>query len=356
MSTYTKERNIIVITLDGKNGNYRLDLSNGTFYGLSGKAVKTYSSREAYKDLFRPNRATSNLARALFTMFDHCGGKTEHFTNFLTALAGAERMDAINAPILENSRTEYYSEINEYFTDFTEYVRTLGEGSTNFLMRDFRAYLNYKENTKFLSPQMRMLFTPDMINGVIDSFGKNLSAEMWDLMAYYLVRGKYWEYHDGNLYSLRQYIHLCGSMNKTPQKVNNFMREYIETVREYERRKTEYDNNRIYLNYAKHANAFNFEYGDFVVVLPQSGQDIIDEGDNMHHCVGGYVNRVIENSTYIIFVRHKDTPKKCYITCQVSTEGKIGQYFLAYDHYISTDEDKAFKEALQEHLTAHWND
>ena len=356
MATYTKERNIIIITFDDKNGNYRLDLSNGTFYGLSGKAVKTYSSRDTYKDLFRPNCATSNLARVLFTMFSYCGGKTERFTNFLTALSGAERMDAINAPILENNRTEYYSEINEHFTDFTEYVRTLDEGSTNFHMRDFRSYLNYKENTKFLSPQIRILLSPAMVNQVIDWFGINLSAEMWDLMAYYLVRGKYWEYHSGNLANLRQYIELCEGMNKTPQKVNNFMREFIETKNEYERRKTEYDNNRIQLNYAKHANAFTFEYGDFVVVLPQSGQDIIDEGNNMHHCVGGYVSRVVENNTYIIFVRHKDTPKKCYITCQVSTEGKIGQYFLACDRYISTDEDKAFKEALQAHLTAHWND
>lgn len=356
MSTYTKERNIIIITFDGKNGNYRLDLSNGTFYGLSGKAVKTYSSRETYKDLFRPNRATSNLARVLFTMFSDCGGKTERFTNFLTALSGAERMDAINAPILENNRTEYYSEINERFTDFTEYVRTLDEGSTNFYMRDFRTYVNMKENTKNLTPQLRMLLTPEMINTVINNFGTNLSTEMWDLMAYYLVRGKYWEYHSGNLYNLSCYIDLCKSMNKTPQKVNNFMREYIETKNEYERRKTEYDNNRIRINYAKHEKAFEFEYGDYIVVLPQSGQDIIDEGNNMHHCVGGYVNRVVENSTYIIFVRHKDTPQNCYITCQVSTNGDIGQYFLAYDRYISTDEDIIFKAELQKHLKEHWND
>lgn len=356
MSTYTKERNIIIIAFDGKNGNYRLDLSNGTFYGLSGKAVKTYSNREAYKDLFRPNRATSNLARALFTMFADCGGKTERFTNFLTALSGAERMDAINAPVLENNRIDYYSEINEHFADFAEYVRTLNEGSTNFYMRDFRTYINMKENTKNLTPQLRMLLTPEMINAVINTFNINLSTEMWDLMAYYLVRGKFWEYHNGNLYNLSCYIDLCRGMNKTPQKVNNFMREYIETKNEYERRKTEYDNNRIRVNYAKHEKAFAFEYGDYVVVLPQSGQDIIDEGNNMHHCVGGYVNRVVENSTYIIFVRHKDTPQNCYITCQVSTDGNIGQYFLAYDRYIFTDEDKAFKEALQAHLTAYWND
>jgi hypothetical protein len=74
----------------------------------------------------------------------------------------------------------------------------------------------------------------------------------------------------------------------------------------------------------------------------------------MHHCVGSYVNRVLNGDTYICFVRHKDTPDECYITCQVNTDGTIGQYFLAYDRYISTDRDKAFYNAFQAHLKSVW--
>ena len=74
----------------------------------------------------------------------------------------------------------------------------------------------------------------------------------------------------------------------------------------------------------------------------------------MHHCVGSYVNRVVENDCYIVFIRHKDTPDKCYLTCQVYTNGEIGQYYLAYDRRISTAEDRAFKEAFATHLATHW--
>ena len=76
----------------------------------------------------------------------------------------------------------------------------------------------------------------------------------------------------------------------------------------------------------------------------------------MHHCVGGYVDRVVEGSTYICFIRHKDTPDECYITCQVHTDGRIGQYFLAYDRHIHTKEDCAFKDAFANHLREVWGE
>ena len=74
----------------------------------------------------------------------------------------------------------------------------------------------------------------------------------------------------------------------------------------------------------------------------------------MHHCVGGYVQQVVNNDCYIIFVRHKDTPDKCYITAEIYTNGNMGQYFLAYDRRITKDEDKEFYTALRNHIKANW--
>ena len=71
----------------------------------------------------------------------------------------------------------------------------------------------------------------------------------------------------------------------------------------------------------------------------------------MHHCVGNYVNKIVDGSTYICFIRHKDNPDKQYITCQVDPNtGKIGQYYLAYDGLISSKEDIEFREAYQKYL------
>ena len=184
----------------------------------------------------------------------------------------------------------------------------------------------------------------------------NITPDELSVCAYYLGRGKYWEYHDGSITKLVNYIEYCRLMGKEPVKTNNFMREYCETKKGYELRKTEFDNKKMAMNYAKYAKAWEFEYGNYAVSIPTCGQDIVTEGERMHHCVGSYVNRVIENTTYICFIRHKDTPDTPYITCQVHTNGEIGQYFLAYDHYISSDEDVAFKEAFARHLREVWGE
>ena len=134
------------------------------------------------------------------------------------------------------------------------------------------------------------------------------------------------------------------------------MREYIETRKEWEIRKLEIDMAKIAENYAKHSKAWEFEYGKYKIVVPTCPEDIILEGRNMSHCVGGYVSNVLNNDTYIVFVRPIDNPEKCYITCQVHTSGRIGQYFLSHDRYISSDEDKEFYNAYAEHLKKVWNE
>lgn len=351
MSNYTKERNIVTINIDGANGLYRLDLSDLTYYGLRGNPVATYTKKEAIKDAFRRNYETSSLARVLFSMFDNSNGRTINFARYQNAVRGAERMDAINAPRIRYHRMDYYAFIDENFEDFSAYVRE-NEGIDNFNFPDFQTFCRCRKATKNLG-NLAEVFTTDMINCVVDYFGE-LSHKEWEFMAYYLVRGKYYQYHNGDLRRLSEYIDLCKTMGKEPQKVNNFMREYCETKNEYEQKRVEYDNTRLRNNYAKHAKAFEFTFGDYSIVLPTCSQDIVDEGRNMHHCVGSYVNSVVENSTYIVFVRKTDTPTECYLTCQVSTDGDIGQYYLAYDRRITSNEDIAFREAFQNHLKANW--
>lgn len=352
MSHYTKNRNIVTIHIDGMNGEYTLDLSTGNLRGLRGKPVTTYPKPRVFADAFRSNYDHSNLARALYTIFGNGRGRTAILQREISSIKGAERMDAIGSPVLRYYRIEYFREIDENFEDFHAYLNSL-ENQEEIFYRDFLTFLNIRKVTKSMG-NVANLFTPEMINEVIRYFGGDLTAKEWDFLAYYLVRGKYYQYHRGDLSRLREYVDLCKGMSKEPQKVNNFMREYCETLNEYNAKKTEYDNIRIRNNYLLHKEAFEFTFGGYTVVLPSCGQDIVDEGRNMHHCVGSYVNRVVENTTYIVFIRKTDTPNECYLTCQVSLEGDILQYYLAYDRTISSAEDKAFREAFQTHLKNNW--
>lgn len=354
MSHYTKERNIITFHIDGVNGVYTFDLSNGVYNGLKGNPVKTCQKSSAIREMLRRSRhyhgGWSNLERVLCNMFEY--GYTSHYPRFLAMLSGAERLDAIDfhGTIWYIEDYEY---INNHFTELVKYMRENEITSDNFNLNSFKEWADFNEAKKKLGG------LAEQINGqiykAVTSHIPNITVEEWGVAIYYLIRGKYWDYEHGDCRNLADYILTCRTMEKQPQKVNNFMREYCETKKEYELRKTEFNDRKLRENYELRKEAFTFTYGNYSIVVPQTAQDIIDEGANMHHCVGGYVDRVVNNQTYIVFVRRTDTPDQCYLTCQVHTNGEIGQYYLAYDRTISTAEDRDFRTAFQTHLRANWN-
>lgn len=351
MSTYTKEKNFIVITLDNTNGSYRLDINTGTLYGLKGSPIKTCPRRSEVYSLFPYYSCDggNNLECVIhYMIYNH--SNTSAYAHFASAMQGADKVDALGFPPLSLSY-EKYEYLGNNIKALSAWLKE--NGMDEFSYRSFRCWCEYEKAKKNLGAVVDLL-TPDMYYAITQAC-PDLTPEEIGVCAYYLGRGKYWEYHNHSITSLIRYIEVCRVMEKAPQKVNNFMREYCETKQEYELRKTEFDNKKMALNYAKHSKAWEFEYGDFKIIIPTTAQDIVTEGSQMHHCVGSYVDTVVNGNTYICFVRHKNTPNECYITCEVHTDGNIGQYFLAYDRYISTDRDKEFYKAFQEHLKAVWD-
>lgn len=356
MANYTKERNFIIINLDGASGAYRLDINEAVLYGIKGNPVKTFARRRDMLSLLPYSRLGggigNNLEYMLFRMFDSCTA-TREYRQYAPALIAADRLDALNIPCLRRCREDYIF-LNDHIKELVAYLKD--HDVENFHWYDFQSWCETLKAEKALKALGSIAdgLTTEMYNNLIDR-RPNITKEEIGVCAYYLGRGKYWEYHSGDLRKLMSYLDMCQDMEIAPNKVNNFMREYCETKKTYELRKEEFDNKKLVANYAKHAKAWEFEYGDFIVSIPTCGQDIVDEGANMHHCVGSYVGRVVEGRTYICFIRHKATPNECYLTCQVDSYGNIHQYYLAYDRYISSDEDIAFKTAYQNYLREVWD-
>lgn len=347
MATYRKEKNIIFITLDSAKGEYRFDINTGMFYGLKGQPVKTIPSHCIIGDMFCRVEG-SNLAKVLRSAFEN-NHLTSNLTRYVEGLQGADKLDALGIVLDWISKEQY-----AYLGENIKFLKTYLEANHHrFNYHEFRQECEFEKIRNTLGGAVSQL-TAEMYDALSCNGRYTYTAEELSVCAYYLVRGKYWEYHGGRLETLRKYLELCRTMEKQPQKVNNFMREYCETKKTYELFKAEYDNKRLVANYAKHEKAWQFAYGDYIITIPTTAQDIVTEGKEMHHCVGGYVDRVVDGRDYICFVRHKDNPSIPYITCEVYTDGTIGQYFLAYDRYISSDEDKAFRKAFQEHLNSVW--
>lgn len=59
-----------------------------------------------------------------------------------------------------------------------------------------------------------------------------------------------------------------------------------------------------------------WEQGDLLIRWPTSGNEIINEGEALKHCVGGYVERAAQGKTTILFIRKKSDPGKPFYTLE----------------------------------------
>lgn len=63
---------------------------------------------------------------------------------------------------------------------------------------------------------------------------------------------------------------------------------------------------------------------DLRIVVPKNLNEILQEGKDMNHCVGSYVDRVARGDTVILFIRHSDNPTEAFYTMEFK-DGKIIQ-------------------------------
>lgn len=116
--------------------------------------------------------------------------------------------------------------------------------------------------------------------------------------------------------------------------------------------------NKIQLAKAKHADMlaklhevainvtkqFEFSQGKYLMTVPQTGDEIIQEGEMQHICVGRFSMPYMENMSlgigFVLFVREKEAPNKSFFTVEVR-DGKVLQVRGKYNSAPS-DEVRQF--------------
>lgn len=374
LKEYYQEKENIYIYSGNAERYYRINMNTGEMFGQIGRKLNS------------PKQITNTLELYL---------RSDYLPLTLALAVGACELSSLvpypeeaDTKSLSDSLATFYSIVGEEATKMR--VSLLRSWATD--LRDFAPYTKYfKEvweltDKKYNNPSIYSKFNnwfnemnkyikgylifgcssedikslmPEEYHGSFNRFAArlkltHLSKEELDTILYYGVKQKIFApvlINTGLTGYLADYISYCRDMDKKPVKTASFTREFVETYQAWSILKTEIDKKKIVNNYARRAKFWDFSYGDFIVKIPTCGEDLVKEGQLMHHCVGNYVNKIVDGSTYICFIRHKDNPDKPYITCQVEpTTGKIGQYYLAYDRLISSDEDREFRIAYQEYL------
>lgn len=81
------------------------------------------------------------------------------------------------------------------------------------------------------------------------------------------------------------------------------------------------------------------EKENFCVIVPKSSRDVVDEGKQMSHCVGGYIDRIISGDTKIMFMRKFDEKHRSWITLECR-DGVLIQAKGHANRNITSDERK----------------
>lgn len=132
------------------------------------------------------------------------------------------------------------------------------------------------------------------------------------------------------------YIRLCDSVGYNfEDSVVRFPKDFramhdrIEQMRqalENEKKAKQLEKkNEALLKLIKSRKKIEFESGDYIIRQPSCIKEIIEEGQKLAHCVGGYAERHADGKLTIMFLRKKDDADTPYYTIEVSNDYKIVQ-------------------------------
>ena len=73
----------------------------------------------------------------------------------------------------------------------------------------------------------------------------------------------------------------------------------------------------------KRDELYDFEDDEFIIKMPDTPIDIMEEGKALNHCVGGYMENHVEGKTTILFLRRKNDPETSFYTIEVKNNEVI---------------------------------
>lgn len=85
-----------------------------------------------------------------------------------------------------------------------------------------------------------------------------------------------------------------------------------------------------------------YDNGKFCIVIPEGVEDIVREGAELKHCVGGYAARHCRGTTTIVFMRRSDDKSKRLVTIEIKDDTKEIMQNYGYRDRLVTDEEQEF--------------
>lgn len=160
-------------------------------------------------------------------------------------------------------------------------------------------------------------------------------------------------YKNATGYMWRDYISMCVRYGMDtqdpfvafPENINQAHDNMI-AIRDEERnkeslRKAAEQDKDILKVYKKIKRKFSIKTEKYEVRPAKSAREIVEEGQKLHHCVGGetYRKKVIEERSFILFLRKREEPDIPFWTIEIKPDGYIVQAYAKYDKKPQYEEE-----------------
>lgn len=114
----------------------------------------------------------------------------------------------------------------------------------------------------------------------------------------------------------------------------------------FDRNKVKRFNETIAAEYAALTEQYQMTKGGLTIVPPKNAEEIVVEGQKLHHCVGSYVSRVAKKECVILFLRSEEAPDTPFYTIEVK-DGKVAQ-IRGNQNCIPTPEVNAYMKVWEQ--------
>lgn len=163
-------------------------------------------------------------------------------------------------------------------------------------------------------------------NGNFDSFQRIITSEFHinfrrfiDYICFDLYRQGYGEVN-GTFF--REYYDYLSMQKQLFGKIREKYPEHFKTEHDVMALKINLANTAAQCeNFAQQSERIkDMEYSSqgYCIVVPTEPRELADEGINLSHCVGDYIDRVASGECHILFLRRRATPDRSLVTLQLS--------------------------------------
>ena len=143
--------------------------------------------------------------------------------------------------------------------------------------------------------------------------------------------------YNRGLQLLRDYAHTAKMIGRDFKKYPKYLSSMHDIFEaNYNAFKQQYDEEAFKRLYK---NELEYEDETYSIIIPKITKDIIFEGTSLNHCVGSYVDKILQGKTYIMFMRLKKAKEISLITLELIGEF-ITQAKGSYNRPITEIEKK----------------